>query len=59
MLNIDGGTTSFTVDLSAAFDGGNLTGWSQATAIESGFSATTGLGTNVRVAYDLNRPIRH
>ena len=38
--------------LTAAFDGGNLTGRAQATAIEAGFQATTGLGTDVRVAYD-------
>ena len=60
MLNVDGGSTSFTVDISAAFDGGNLTGWAQATAIEAGFQATTGLGADVRVAYDSSdRPIRH
>ena len=47
MLNVDGGTASFTVDISEAFDAGNLTGWAQATAIEAGFQATTGLGTDV------------
>jgi flagellin len=52
MLNIDGGTTAFTVTLDDAFDGGNLTGWAQATAIEAGFQATTPLGADVRVAYD-------
>ena len=52
MLNVDGGSTSFTVDVSAAFDALNLTGWAQATAIEAGFQATTGIGTDVRVAYD-------
>ena len=52
MLNVDGGSTSFTVDISEAFDALNLTGWTQATAIEAGFQATTGLGTDVRVAYD-------
>jgi flagellin len=52
MLNVDGGSTAFTVDMTAAFDGGNLTGWSQATAIEAAFQATTGIDANVRVSYD-------
>ena len=52
MLNVDGGTTAFTVEITAAFDGGNLTGWTQATAIEAAFQATTGIGADARVAYD-------
>ena len=54
-VHIDGATTAATIDITAAFPGGN-TGWQQAALIETAFqavtAATAGPGTYVRVAYD-------